>query len=256
MTLTFLGTGTSQGVPVIACQCAVCRSADPHNRRLRTSALIATERGQNILIDIGPDFREQMLREQVRRLDAILITHAHRDHVAGIDDIRSFNYVQKQKMEIYGNPPALTALQRDYHYIFEPHPFPGLPEANLHTLTGDAPFSVDCTEVMPVKAMHKDLPVLGYRIGPLGYITDANHIEPAEIEKLKGVEVLVVNALRKEKHFSHFCLAEALEVVAAVGPREAYITHISHEMGFHAEVDAELPAGVHLAYDGLKINID
>ena len=256
MTLTFLGTGTSQGVPVIACQCTVCRSTDARDRRLRTSALIHTDSGEEILIDIGPDFREQMLREQVRRLDAILITHAHRDHVAGLDDIRSFNYVQKQKMEIYGNNEALTALQRDYHYIFEPHPFPGLPEANLHTLTGDEPFRVGGTEIVPIKAMHKDLPVLGYRMGPLAYITDANHIEPDQMEKLRGVEVLVVNALRKAKHFSHFCLAEALEVVAAVQPREAYLTHISHEMGLHAEVDPELPAGVHLAYDGLKMNID
>ena len=256
MTLTFLGTGTSQGVPVIACQCPICRSADRRDKRLRTSALIETDSGQNILIDIGPDFREQMLREQVRHLDAILITHAHRDHVAGIDDIRSFNYVQKQKMELYGNTEALTALQRDYHYIFEPHIYPGLPEANLHILTGDEPFRVGTTEVTPVKAMHKDLPVLGYRIGPVGYITDANHIEPTELEKLKGVEVLVVNALRKAKHFSHYCLEEALEVVAKVQPREAYLTHISHEMGLHAEVDAELPTGVHLAYDGLKIPID
>lgn len=255
MTLTFLGTGTSQGVPVIACQCPVCHSADRHDRRLRTSALIGTDTGQNILIDIGPDFREQMLREQVRHLDAILITHAHRDHVAGIDDIRSFNYVQKQRMEVYGNTEALTALQHDYHYIFEPHEFPGLPEANLHTLTGDEPFAVGETEIVPVKAMHKDLPVLGYRIGPLAYITDANHIAPDQMEKLRGVEVLVVNALRTAKHFSHFCLPEALEVIATIQPREAYLTHMSHEMGLHADVDPLLPDGVHLAYDGLKINI-
>lgn len=255
MILTFLGTGTSQGVPVIACQCTVCRSNDPRDRRLRTSALIQTDTGQNILIDIGPDFREQMLREQVRRLDAILITHAHRDHVAGIDDIRSFNYVQKQKMEIYANHEALTTLQRDYHYIFEPHPFPGLPEANLHTLTGNDPFSVGGTEIVPVKAMHKDLPVLGYRIGPLAYITDANHMGADQLEKLRGVETLVINALRKEKHFSHYCLSEALEVIDAIQPRKAYLTHMSHEMGLHATVDTELPEGVHLAYDGLKVRI-
>ena len=255
MTITFLGTGTSQGVPVIACKCRVCRSADPRDRHLRTSALVTTDEGKNLLIDIGPDFREQMLREQVQHLDAILITHAHRDHVAGIDDIRSFNYLQGCKMEVYGNAPALHALQRDYHYIFEPHEFPGLPEANLHLLSGDDPFMAAGVEVVPIKAMHKDLPVLGYRIGPLAYVTDANYISPEEIEKMHGVDILVVNALRKAHHFSHFNLSEALELIAQVRPREAWLTHVSHEMGLFAEVSAELPSGVHLAFDGLKITI-
>ena len=255
MTLTFLGTGTSQGVPVIACQCRTCKSSDVRDHRLRTSVLIQTDTGKNILIDIGPDFREQMLREDVRHLDAILITHAHRDHVGGIDDIRSFNYVQKKKMDIYGNKEALTTLQRDYHYIFEPHPFPGLPEADLHTLTGDCSFSVGETEIVPIKAMHKDLPVLGYRIGPLTYITDANHLSPAEMEKMRGTQVIVINALRKTKHFSHFCLPEALEIIAEIKPDQAYLTHMSHEMGLHAEVETELPEGVHLAYDRLKVEL-
>lgn len=259
MTITFLGTGTSQGVPVIACNCTVCQSHDTRDRRLRTSALITTDDGSNILIDIGPDFREQMLREHVRHLEAILITHAHRDHVGGIDDIRSFNYVQGRKMEVYGNAEALHALQRDYHYIFEPHQFPGLPEANLHILTGNEPFQVPTLDtqltVIPIRAMHKDLPVLGYRIGPLAYLTDANYIAPEEMQKMQGVDLLVVNALRKQKHFSHFCLSEALQVIRQVQPRRACLTHLSHEMGLHVEVSQELPENVSIAYDGLKLSL-
>lgn len=254
MRLTFLGTGTSQGVPVIACHCAVCTSNDVHNRRLRTSALLETDQGKNILFDIGPDFRQQMLTHHVEHLDAILITHAHRDHVAGLDDIRSFNYVQHQNMELYLNSEARVAIERDYHYIFAPHEFPGLPEATLHTV-GDAPFQAAGVEVTPINAMHKDLPILGYRIGNLGYITDANHIAPAEMEKLRGVDVLVINALRTTKHFSHYSLPEALEVIGTVAPRQAYIIHISHEMGLHADVSATLPPNVHLAYDNLTITL-
>ena len=225
-----------------------------HNSRLRTSALLETDQGKNILFDIGPDFRQQMLTNHVGHIDAILITHAHRDHVAGLDDIRSFNYVQHQNMEIFLNQEARTAIERDYRYIFVPHEFPGLPEATLHTV-GKTPFQAAGIEVVPIKAMHKDLPILGYRIGPLAYITDANHIAPAEMEKMKGVEVMVINALRRTKHFSHFSLPEALEVINSISPRNAYITHISHEMGLHADVEATLPANVHLAYDNLNITI-
>lgn len=252
MRLTFLGTGTSQGVPVIACRCRVCRSGDSRDRRLRTSALLEVE-GRNILFDIGPDFRQQMLREDVGRLDAILITHAHRDHVGGLDDIRSFNYVQHSKMDVYLNTEARFAIERDYHYIFEPHQYPGLPEADLHTV--EAPFTAAGVEVVPVKAMHKDLPVLGYRIGAMAYITDANYMAPAEIAKLRGVKVLVINALRREKHFSHYSLPEALAVIEEVAPERAYLTHMSHEMGLHEEVSATLPPHVALAYDGLKVEI-
>lgn len=252
MRLTFLGTGTSQGVPVIACRCRVCRSGDSRDRRLRTSALLEVE-GRNILFDIGPDFRQQMLREDVGRLDAILITHAHRDHVGGLDDIRSFNYVQHSKMDVYLNAEARFAIERDYHYIFEPHQYPGLPEADLHTV--EAPFVAAGVEVVPVKAMHKDLPVLGYRIGAMAYITDANYMAPAEIAKLKGVKVLVINALRREKHFSHYSLPEALAVIEEVDPERAYLTHMSHEMGLHEKVSATLPPHVALAYDGLKVEI-
>ncbi len=257
MRLTFLGTGTSQGVPVIACGCTVCQSKDRHDKHLRTSALIETDSGKNILIDIGPDFREQMLREHVTHLESILVTHAHRDHVGGLDDIRPFNWAQRARMEIYCNRQARIAIERDYHYVFEPHQFPGLPEANLHELTGDEPVMLAAgEEALPIKAMHKDLPVLGYRLGRLAYITDANHIDAKEMEKLSGVDTLVINALRRQKHFSHFCLSESLEIIRAVKPRVAYLTHVSHEMGLYAETEKDLPEGVHLAYDGLRIEVE
>lgn len=253
MKLTFLGTGTSQGVPVIACRCHVCRSVDERDRRLRTSALLTTNEGKHILFDIGPDFRQQMLRQKVESLDAIMVTHAHRDHVAGLDDVRSFNYVQHKNMDVYLNAIAKHALMRDYGYIFEHHEYPGLPEADLHEV--DAPFVAAGVTVIPVKAMHKDLPILAFRVGEMAYITDANHIAPEELEKLKGVKVMVINALRREKHFSHFSLPEALEVIDKVQPEQAYLTHISHEMGLHAEVEKTLPQGVFLAYDNLEVEI-
>ena len=254
MKVTFLGTGTSQGIPIIGCKCAVCKSANSKDKRLRTSALVSVD-DKNILIDIGPDFREQMLRNEVSHLDAILVTHAHRDHVAGIDDIRPFNYYQKAPIDIYARDNAIVAIRRDYSYIFEKHIYPGLPEANLVEVSGKASFDVDNINIMPIEVMHKDLPILGYRIGDLTYITDANYISDQELEKLKDTKVLVINALRIETHFSHFSLSEALQIVNRIKPERAYLTHMSHEMGFYNEVSRSLPQNVFLAYDGLEIEV-
>lgn len=260
MIITFLGTGTSQGVPVIACPCEVCHSEDPHDKRLRTSALVTDCEGNNILVDIGPDFRTQMLSHDVRHLEAILITHAHRDHVGGIDDIRPLNWVQQQDMEVYANTPAIDSLKHDYHYIFEPHIYPGLPEVTLHDVSDCRPFVVGALTITPIRGMHKDLPVLGYRMDEkegrsLAYITDMNHILPEEMSKLESLDLLVINSLRQKKHFSHFCLPETLAVIAECKPKVAYLTHMSHEMGAHAKVDPTLPEGVHLAYDNLTVNL-
>lgn len=261
MTLTFLGTGTSQGVPVIACPCDVCRSCDQRDKRLRSSALITDNDGNNILIDIGPDFRLQMLTHDVRHLEAILITHAHRDHVGGIDDIRPLNWVQQRKMELYANDQALHSLTHDYHYIFEHHQYPGLPEVNLHDVSDCSPFVVGRITVTPIHGMHKDLPVLGYRLDEftsgcsMVYITDMNHIDDSEMGKLDKLDILVVNALRPKKHFSHFCLPEALDIIERCSPHRAFLTHMSHEMGLYAQVEPTLPQGVHLAYDNLVVNV-
>ena len=260
MTITFLGTGTSQGVPVIACPCEVCHSSDSHDKRLRTSALITDSEGNNILIDIGPDFRTQMLTHDVRHLEAILITHAHRDHVGGIDDIRPLNWIQHRNMEVYANRPALDSLQHDYRYIFEPHIYPGLPEVTLHDVSDCKPFAVGAMRITPIRGMHKDLPVLGYRLDEesgrsMAYITDMNHIEPEDMDKLTFLDIMVINSLRHKEHFSHFCLPESLAVIAECRPRQAYLTHMSHEMGLHAVVDPTLPANVHLAYDNLVVKV-
>ncbi len=260
MTITFLGTGTSQGVPVITCPCDVCHSHDPHDKRLRTSALVTDSDGNNILIDIGPDFRQQMLTNGVNHIEAILVTHAHRDHVGGIDDIRPFNWTQHRNMDVYANSQALNSLRHDYHYIFEPHQFPGLPEATLHDVGNGTSFRVGRVNITPIRGMHKDLPVLGFRLDEdntkrMAYITDMNHIELCELEKLHNLDLMVINALRKQKHFSHFCLGEALDIISQCRPQRAFLTHMSHEIGFHAAVDEQLPSNVHLAYDGLSVEV-
>ncbi len=255
MTLSFLGTGTSQGVPVVTCKCPVCKSSDTRNHRLRASVLVQTDLGASILIDIGPDFRYQMLREKVDHIDAILITHAHRDHVAGLDDIRPFNYTQQSKIKLFTNRLASDILQRDYRYIFEFHIYPGLPEVDLVTVSGDEPFVAANQTVIPIKAMHKDMPILGFRLDRMAYITDANFIEESELLKLSGVEVLVINALCQEKHFSHFSLQESIQIIEKVAPAKAYITHVSHSMGLYDSVQQILPKDVYLAYDGLHLVI-
>ncbi len=250
--LLFLGTGTSQGVPVIACPCAVCASSDSHDKRLRSSVLIQTG-GKNIVIDAGPDFRQQMLRADIKKLDAIIFTHGHKDHTAGLDDVRAYNYVQQRPMDIYAEESVQDILKQEFAYIFSEFKYPGIPELNIHTISEDT-FYIDHVPVIPIRSMHMNLPVLGFRFGRMAYVTDANLI--VDKEKLYDLDCLVINGLRKEPHLSHFTLSEAISLVQEIKPQQAYITHISHQMGFHETVDAELPSNIHLAYDGLEVVID
>ena len=253
MKLTFLGTGTSQGIPVIACKCPVCLSTDNRDKRLRTSALIEVD-GQNIVIDSGPDFRYQMLRAKVEKLNAILFTHEHKDHTAGLDDVRAFNWVNKKAVDIYAEERVQASLKQEFAYVFAEFRYPGIPQLNLWTVE-NKPFNINGTQIVPIRAKHYKLPVYAYRIADLAYITDANYISSEEKDKLKGLKVLVVNALRKEKHLSHFTLSEALALIEELKPETAYLTHFSHQLGFHEDVSKELPKNVFMAYDGLEIEI-
>ena len=250
--LTFLGTGTSQGVPMISCHCYVCSSPDDRDKRLRASVLIE-HKGLTLVIDSGPDFRQQMLREQVDMLDAILFTHNHKDHIAGLDDVRAYNYTQDRAMDVYAEPYVIETLKREYSYAFAEEKYPGVPEIELHEI-GEEPFEIEGVKIIPIRGYHLHLPVLGFRVGNVAYLTDMNRIEPPELEKITGVEVLVINALRREKHLSHFSLDEAVEIIRQIEPQRAYLTHISHQMGRSAEVEPELEAQhIYYAYDGLKI---
>ena len=251
MTITFLGTGTSQGVPVIACDCEVCTSADPRDNRLRTSVLIEGEE-QVIVIDSGPDFRYQMLRAGVKRLDAIVFTHEHKDHIAGLDDIRAFNYKQKAPIDVYADQRVQEALKREFHYIFDDHKYPGIPQLNLHTI-GPEPFTIGKIKFIPIEVMHYKLPVLGFRINDFTYITDAKSVSDDEREKIKGSKILVINALQKQYHISHFTLDEAIAFAEEMGAEKTYFTHISHRLGTHQAISAMLPPNIALAYDGLKL---
>jgi phosphoribosyl 1,2-cyclic phosphate phosphodiesterase len=218
---------------------------------LRTSALIEIN-GTNILIDAGPDFRQQMLTAKVQKLDAILLTHEHRDHIAGLDDVRAFNYIQQRPMDVYAEERVQLALQREFPYIFAKEKYPGVPEIIMHSIENKT-FEVAGVPVLPIRVMHRDLPVLGYRIGNFSYITDANHISKEEEKKILGSQYCVLNGLRKEQHISHYTLDEALQLIVEINPKHAYITHISHQMGLHNEVVPILPENVTLAYDGLEI---
>lgn len=251
MKITFLGTGTSQGVPVIGCTCEVCRSIDYRDKRLRTSIFIEIK-DQSFIIDTGPDFRQQMLREQVKRIDAVIFTHAHRDHTAGLDDVRAYNYMQEMDMPVYGTETVLDQLKLEYAYAFAKEYYPGIPRLTLNPIDSKE-FTVNGISFLPLPVMHLKMPVLGFRIDNFSYITDANFIPAETIEKLQGTETLVLNALQREQHISHFNLTEALEMVETIKPRNAYFTHISHKLGLHADVAKELPDHVSLAVDGLQI---
>ena len=255
MTVTFLGTGTSSGVPMIGCTCEVCRSLDHRDQRLRVSVHLQVN-GHSLVIDSGPDFRQQMLRARITHLDALLFTHEHKDHTAGLDDIRAFNFRQKTDMPVFGEPRVLEQLQQEFSYIFAEHKYPGVPRVRLHPIErDDAPFDVLGTSVQPLRAMHHKLPVLGFRIGGFCYLTDANHIGLETRELLRGADVIVLNALRHEQHISHFTLAQAINVLEEAQPKRAYLTHISHQLGRHQAVEATLPPWIRLAYDGLKVMV-
>ena len=261
MKLTFLGTGTSQGVPVIGCRCGVCRSADPRDNRTRTAAMVETQ-GVRLIIDTGPDFRCQMLRTGVRHIDAILLTHHHKDHIAGLDDVRAFNFVDYpptvHTIDIYAAAHTALNVRKEFDYAFAEGAarYRGVPEIALHEIDESRPFTVRGVEIVPVAGQHSErFRVTGYRIGPLAYLTDFKTLAPAEMAKLHGVDTLVINALRHKPHPSHLNVGEALDIIAQVRPRAAWLTHMSHEVGLHADFDASLPDGVHAAYDNMTVEV-
>ncbi len=255
MQLTFLGTGTSQGVPVIACNCPVCSSNNLKDNRLRTSVMIQRN-DKTVVIDTGPDFRQQMLRENVKNIEAVVYTHEHKDHIAGMDDVRAFNYISKKNIPLYVNKLVEKALTREFYYAFGEINYPGVPKVHIVNIDKDSPFKIADIPFQPIEVMHYKLPVLGFRINDLCYITDVNYISDHEKEKIKGCKILILSALRKEKHISHFNLEEALELIAEIKPEKAYLTHISHQLGEHQKISEELPKNVFLAYDGLKVEFN
>jgi phosphoribosyl 1,2-cyclic phosphate phosphodiesterase len=254
MKITFLGTGTSQGVPVIACSCRVCSNSDLKDKRYRSSVLIEID-NRAIVIDTGPDFRSQMLANHVQRLDAVLFTHEHKDHVAGLDDIRPFNFKQQAPISVYASDRVEQAIKREFHYIFAEKKYPGIPEITLHEIDLE-PFTLfENIQIIPIEVKHYLMPVLGFRINNFTYITDAKTIAEKEIEKIKGTEVLVINALRIESHPAHFNLDEALQFIDLIKPKKAFLTHISHLFGTHKEIEQMLPKNVYVSYDGLQFDI-
>jgi len=247
--ITFLGTGTSQGVPVIACDCETCLSEDNRDKRLRTSLLLETD-NTILLFDAGPDFRQQMLRENVKRLDAIILTHEHKDHISGMDDVRAFNYKSQDAIDIFAEERVQKAVRKEYSYVFAEYQYPGIPKMRINPIN-EYGFKISGVQIIPVRVFHYRLPIYGFRIRNFAYITDANYVPEESKEKLFGVKYLVINALRKEKHISHFSLREAIDFIREISPKKAYITHISHQMGQYKQIARELPQGIVLAYDGL-----
>ncbi len=254
MKVTFLGTGTSQGIPMIGCNCEVCQSTDYRDQRLRSSVHLEVD-GKSFVIDTGPDFRQQILKERIKSLDAVVFTHEHKDHIAGLDDVRGFNYSQKKPMQIYATGRVIEHIKnREFYYAFGEHKYPGAPEIRVNEIN-NAPFEIEGVTFIPIEVKHYRLPVFGFRVGDFTYITDANFIAEEEQEKIKGSKVIVVNGLQKEYHISHFTFKEALALLDKWNPEQGYFTHISHRLGKHRDINKELPAKYRLAYDGLKIEL-
>ena len=253
MKVTFLGTGTSQGVPIICCECKVCRSVNPKDNRLRSSILIESDTTK-IIIDSGPDFRQQLLRIGLKSLDAVVFTHEHKDHIAGLDEVKAFNFFNQMRMPVYASSRVQDALKREFAYIFTEDKYPGVPEIDLYNVE-DSPIKIKDIELLPIDVIHYRLPIKGYRINDFTYITDANYISEQEKNKIKGSKIIVINSLRKQEHVSHFTFQQAIDLMLELQPEKAYFTHISHQLGLHDEVSKELPDFIELAYDGLQLKI-
>jgi phosphoribosyl 1,2-cyclic phosphate phosphodiesterase len=251
--ITFLGTGTSSGVPMIGCHCEVCSSTDCRDKRLRSSILVQSET-TTLVVDTTPDFRTQMLRENVTKLDAVIFTHPHKDHIAGLDDVKAYNFFLQKPMEVYANELTAGALRNEFAYIFASHKYPGVPDIDLNIMDG-SPFFIGDIEVIPILVYHLKMPVYGFRFNDFTYITDANRIDEEELQKIASSTIITINALRKEPHISHYTLDEAIEVVNGLEILLSYFTHISHQLGKHQAVEKELPSGRLLAFDGLTVNV-
>lgn len=254
MKITFLGTGTSQGVPVISCKCEICTSSNEKDKRLRSSILIEID-DKILVIDAGPDFRQQMLNFNICKLTAILLTHEHRDHIAGLDDIRAFNYISKKAVDVFAETRVLKAVEHEFFYAFKEDKYPGIPEMNLHEII-EEPFNIEGIKIIPIRGFHNTLPVLGFRVNDFAYLTDLNYISENELIKLQNLHTLVITSLRKKKHVSHFCFSESLDIIDFLKPKNAYLTHISHQLGLYDTVSKELPDNIYLAYDKLQVELD